>query len=130
MLLPLIGCPRPSGIGNKDEQQSEYQSDWVLSEEEKAAVREREEMEERMHKPGDDNVVYRSPDMEIEKLKKLIEGIRQDCQYSVNKYVEMLEKRSYSSNHEFFYMGEERARILGKHDVCSQILARIEKRQE
>ena len=63
---------------------------------------------------------------EIGKLEELIEGIRVDCQYSVDNYMEMLEKLSFHSSQEFFYQDEERAKILGKNDVCSQILARIE----
>lgn len=133
LLLLLIGCPKISKTGNKPEPEREYRPDWILSDEENATMR---QMAQRRYASGEDNFGDHSQgignelgstsDAEVAKLRELVEIIRKDCLFSVNKCEEMLENLSDSSSQKLFY--EERARILAKYDVCSQILARIEER--
>ena len=58
-------------------------------------------------------------------LEKTIMEIMENCQFSVEKYNEKLDKRSYSSKHEFYYNDEERAKIEGKKEVCMQLIEMI-----
>lgn len=124
-ILLLIGaCPK-NEPWNKNGVEIEDQPNGRLSEKEKMRL---EQLKREKYNYSGLLKVESEAESEVEELKALVEEIRQNCQDVVDNFFKINEETSYSSNYKAFFKDEEKARILGKYDVCSEIIDRMEER--